>query len=425
MLAKLVLIWDKEDQILRIDGRVRSENLTKDEQFPIVLDKEGALAELLMRDAHLVAFENGHAGTQLMLQYIRNKYWILGARRLAKNISRKCPTCFRLRLKESHQLMSPLPPIRTTPTQSKITFVNVGIDYAGPVVTRANLGRAPRLEKAWIAVFVCLVTRAVHLELVHNASTPAFIEALKRFIARRGRVEQIISDNATNFVGANNYLKMIFDQIEREAPDYEKKFRIKWSFITPKAPHHGGIYEAAVKSVKYHLIRIIGDTTLTYDEYDTILCQTEAFLNSRPIRPLNDDPTSLNALTPGHFLVFEELVRIPDVRDFRNVPDNRLERPELIQKMLQHLWDRWHNEYLSTLINRSKWLTPERNMEIGDLVIVKEDNVPPMKWKLGRIQEVFPSKADNLVRSVVVRTGAGVYKRPITKLGLLIPNKIN
>lgn len=416
------MIWDAEDKLLRIDGRVRTDNLTKDEQYPILLDKNGALAELLMRNAH---FENGHAGTQLMLQYIRKKYWILGARPLAKRITKECPICFRLRMKTSQQLMSPLPPIRTTRSDKKITFVNVGIDYAGPVLIRSHLGRAPKVDKAWIAVFVCLLTRAIHLEIVPNASTKAFIGALKRFISRRRRVNHIISDNGTNFVGANNYLKMIYSQMEEEHEYYASQLQIKWTFTTPLAPHHGGIYEAAVKSVKYHLVRIIGDTTLTYDEYDTILCQTEAFLNSRPLTPLNDDPTSLNALTPGHFLVFEELVRIPDERDYRDVPDNRLERPEIVQKMLQHLWDRWHNEYLSTLINRSKWLIPQRNIEVGDLVIVKEDNVPPMKWKLGRIQEVLPSPADKNVRTVIVRTGTGVYKRPIEKLGLLIPNKRN
>lgn len=422
LLAKLVLIWDNEDKLLRIDGRIRSENLTKDEQFPIVLDRNGALAVLLVRHAHS---ENGHAGTQLMLQYIRKKYWILGARRLAKRITKECPICFRLRMKTSQQLMSPLPSIRTNRTDKKIAFVNVGIDYAGPVTLRSHLGRAPKLEKAWIAVFVCLLTRAIHLELVHSASTKSFIEALKRFIARRGRVNIIISDNATNFVGANNYLQMIYNQMEENSQEYERRFQIKWRFTTPLAPHHGGIYEAAVKSVKYHLVRLIGDTTLTYDEYDTILCQTEAFLNSRPLMPLNDDPTSLNALTPGHFLVFEELVRIPDERDFREIPDNRLERPEIIQKMLQHLWERWQNEYLSSLINRSKWLVPQRNIAVDDLVVIKEDNLPPLKWKLGRVQEVRPGQEDHQVRTVIVRTATGVYKRPIEKLGLLIPSEVD
>lgn len=89
--------------------------------------------------------------------------------------------------------------------------------------------------------------------------------------------------------------------------------------------------------------------------------------------------------------------------------------------MMQHFWDRWHQEYLTTMINRSKWLIEKRNFKIGDIVIVNADNLPPMKWKLGKVEDVLPGK-DNLVRSVVIGTANGVYKRPIVKLGLFIEN---
>lgn len=417
VLAKLVLIWDNELQILRIDGRVRSNNLTRDEQFPILLDKEGALAPLLIRDAHLK--NNGHGATQWILQYLRKKYWIMGARRLTKGIVSKCPVCFKLRMKGSDQLMANLPIYRTTPNKP---FYRTGVDYAGPVTLRSALGRLPKLTKAWIAVFVCLITRAIHLELVTEASTAAFIAALRRMIGRRGEVKDVISDNGTNFVGANNYLTAIYNQLNHESREIEAECSIKWKFTTPGAPHQGGIYEAAVKSVKYHLTRIIGETTLTYEEYSTVLCQVEAMVNSRPLSPLNDDATSLNALTPGHFLIGEALVRIPDEGDFRETPINRLSRWNHLQKMTQHFWERWHTEYLNGMINRSKWPFQKRNFKIGDLVVIREDNLPPTKWKLARIQEVLPGP-DNLVRSVVVRTNVGVFKRPITKLGLFIETK--
>lgn len=411
----LVIIWDSANGFLRVDGRIRSDNLTKDEQFPILLDRDGALAALIIRDAHLN--ETGHGGTQLVLQYIRKRYWIIGARLFVKTIIRKCPTCFRLRMTESEQLMATLPNFRTTPGRA---FSTVGIDYAGPIWVRFNLGRAPRLTKAWIAVFVCVVTRAIHLELVSDATTQAFVAALRRMIARRGQILQIISDNGTNFVGANNYLTMISSQISTDATNIERQCKIKWRFTTPRAPHQGGIYEAAVKSVKHHLTRIIGETTLTFEEYSTVLCQVEALVNSRPLCALNDDPTSLNALTPGHFLIGEALVRIPDEQDFRDEPVNRLSRWNHLQKMVQHFWDRWHDEYVSTLINRKKWLVEKRNFREGDLVIIKEDNLPPMRWKLGRIEQTLPGSVDQLVRSVIIRTATGLLKRPITKIGLLV-----
>lgn len=321
-------------------------------------------------------------------------------------------------MENSEQLMATLPTYRTTPTEP---FSKTGVDYAGPVPYRTHLGRNPKIVKAWIAVFVCLVTRAIHLELVCDATTETFIAALRRFIARRGKVSEIISDNGTNFVGANNYLKAIFSQIENDKSTIENDCRIKWTFMTPGAPHQGGIYEAAVKSVKYHLVRIIGNISLTYDEYDTILCQTEALVNSRPLCALTDDPTNLNALTPGHFVILREPVGLPDEQDFRNTAENRLTRWNHVQKMLQHFWDRWHDEYLYTLINRPKWLQENRNHKVGDLVILKENNVPPLKWKLGRVQEILPGK-DNNVRNVIVRTSTGIYKRPITKLALLLAN---
>lgn len=415
-LARLVLIWDNENEFLRIDGRVRSENLTRDEQFPILLSKTGVLAQLLIRDAH---YGNGHAATQWILQYLRKKYWIIGARKLTKAIISKCPTCFKLRMGTSNQLMAALPTFRTTPQKP---FFETGVDYAGPVTVRASLGRAPKLAKAWIAVFVCLVTRAIHLELVSDATTQAFIAALKRLIARRGRVAALISDNGTNFVGANNYLKAICQELEKDVGTIEHQCQLKWRFTTPGAPHQGGIYEAAVKSTKYHLTRIIGDTTLTFEEYATILSQVEAMVNSRPIAPLNDDPTSLNALTPGHFLIGEALVRIPDEEDFRGIPVNRLSRWNHLQQMTQYFWERWHEEYVTGLINRSKWRVEQRNFKVGDLVIIREDNVPPLRWKLGKIEEVIEGK-DKLVRSVVIRTKTGVVKRPIVKIGLFLENE--
>lgn len=416
-IGTLATIWDNETKVIRIDGRIQSKNLTRDEQFPILLSKYGNLATLLIHDAHM---KTGHGGTQLVLQYLRSKYWIIGARSIIKNIVRQCTVCFKQRMATSKQLMASLPINRTTPGRP---FAAVGIDYAGPVTVRFNMGRAPKLTKAWIAVFVCLVTRAIHLELVSSASTAHFIAALKRMIARRGMVSEIVSDNGTNFVGANNFLQELAKKQETFRDKAERKFQLKWTFVSPGAPHHGGIYEAAVKSVKYHITRIIGEATLTFEEYQTILSQVESYVNSRPICALTDDPTDLTALTPGHFLIGEPLIGIPETHDFRETPDNRLDRWEHLQKMQQHFWAKWHNEYLGTLINRSKWREEMTNIKEGDLVIIKEENIAPMNWRLARIQEVLPGK-DGLVRTVILRTSDGVYKRPITKLGVLYsPNE--
>jgi len=119
---------------------------------------------------------------------------------------------------------------------------------------------------------------------------------------------------------------------------------IRWHFNPPAAPHFGGIWEAAVKSVKHHLRRVIGETTLTYEERATFLTQVEACLNSRPMQALSDDPTDLNALTPEHFLIGEPLCCVPEPR-YDAIPDNQLIRWELIKKMRDHWWQRWSQEY--------------------------------------------------------------------------------
>lgn len=399
--------------IIRVDGRLRGDYLTNDEKFPILLARDSIIGGLLIRDAHYVLH---HGGNQLMMQYIRNKFWLIGARILIKAFVRQCPICFRWRMKPNQQMMAALPESRTKPQRA---FLKIGVDYAGPVMLRSRLGRNPTLSKAYIAVFVCLVTRAVHLELVSDSTTTAFIAAFRRMVARRGTVIEVLSDNGTNFVGANNFLQTVIQKLDQTS--IEGTFNLRWKFITPNAPHHGGIYEAAVKSAKHHLRRIVGESTLTFEEYATLLSQTEACLNSRPLKPMSDDATDLTALTPGHFLIGEALIAIPEEGRLTEVKAGRLARFQHVQQMVQHFWKRWHHEYLMDLVNRTKWKQVNRNLQIGDLVILYDANSPPTKWKLGRIQETYPGK-DGLVRSVLVRTEAGILKRPITKMGLLQPN---
>lgn len=425
-ISNLSVLWDFELKFIRIDGRIRGEFLSKNEQYPILLSKNSILAKLLIRDAHQ---KLKHAGNQLIIQYLRKKYWIIGAKNLSKNCTRKCPICFKQRMKTSEQLMATLPEYRTTPARA---FKNVGIDYAGPFILRPNLLRGKHTTlKAYIAVFVCMVTRAIHLELVSDATTNAFVAALKRMIARRGTISTIVTDNGTNFIGASNYLRNIMHTNNEIAGEITCKFDLKWNFITPRAPHHGGIYEAAVKSAKYHLTRVIGENHLTFEEFSTILCQVEACLNSRPISPLTDDPTDLNALTPGHFIIGETLIGIPEEQQLIDKTHWK-NRWEHLQSMVQNFWKRWREEYLINLINRSKWNKLSRNYRIGDLVVVKEDNIRPGDWKTARIVEIFPDK-ENIVRSVRIMTISGFiaqgrdkgkairafFNRPISKLGLL------
>jgi hypothetical protein len=255
-----------------------------------------------------------------------------------------------------------------------------------------------------VAVFVCLATKAIHLELVHDYTSQSFLNALKRMMARRGKVTRMYSDNGTNFVGANLELKEIRDflrtkDFQNAVVDNLTNDGIEWRLIPPNSPHVGGIWEAGVKSFKNHFKRIAGTSLLAAEEMYTLLSLIEACLNSRPLTPLSDDPNDLQPLTPGHFLIGTALIA-PAEYNLGDVPDNRLSRWQRVEKLRQEFWRRWSTEYLNQLQPRNKWQkTNLRPLKVGSMVILREENVPPLQWKLGRIVELHPG-SDGITRVV-------------------------
>ena len=179
----------------------------------------------------------------------------------------------------------------------------------------------------------------------------------------------------------------------------------------------GGLWEAGVKSMKYHLRRVLGKATLTFVEFSTLLCQVEAILNSRPICSLSTNPEHLQVLTPGHFLVGTSLLALPD-HNLQHVSLNRLSKWLCVQQMIQRLWKQWSQDYLHQLQQRHKWRKIQPNVKIGELVLVKEDNLPPLVWKKAVISDLHPRK-DGLTTVVTLKTSTGTFKRPITKICLL------
>lgn len=199
---------------------------------------------------------------------------------------------------------------------------------------------------------------------------------------------------------------------------------IIWHFIPARSPHFGGIWEAAVKSFKYHFLRVAGTQLLTLEELHTITAQTEAILNSRPLTPSSNDPNDFSPLTPAHFLIGDSLTSIPD-HSLEEVPMNRLSRWQHVQRMSQQFWKRWSNEYLSHLQQRTKWVINTGNsVVVGDMVLLKDENPPPLKWKIGRMCDVHPG-ADGLVRVVSVKTPNSVVKLSVKKLCVLPIDKEN
>lgn len=228
-----------------------------------------------------------------------------------------------------------------------------------------------------------MVTKCFHIELVSDLSTEAFLHILRRFIARRGNPSVIYSDNATNFLGAGNQLKELYDFFRNKtSSDAIENFlasnEIQWKLIPPRSPHWGGIWEAAIKSAKHHLYRVVGETQLTFEEFSTALASVEGILNSRPLTALSNGPADIACLTPGHFLIGDSLPAYPE-KDISEVPNNRLSVWQKCVKIHQAFWKRWSVEYLNRLQNKPKWLSPSKNLAENQVVLLKEDNTVPLR----------------------------------------------
>ncbi|XP_070139971.1 uncharacterized protein [Drosophila kikkawai] len=344
---------------MRACGRVTSSDLLQyDERHPVILPYDCHLSRLLVRFTHRITL---HGGNQLMIRLIRSKI---------------------------------LDPKERTSFSRPFTFT--GVDYAGPFDIKNYTGRACLITKGYVLVFVCFCTKAIHLEPTSDLTTEKFLAAFARFVSRRGCPRQVQSDNGKTFVGAATLLSRDFLQAVKEAVTgaYSHQ-QLLWQFIPPGAPHMGGLWEAGVKRPS----------------------KIEACLNSRPLAPMSEDPADLLALTPGHFLVGGPLLAVvePEIKGDATAIINRWQH---LKALNQQFRLRWKEEYLKELHKRNKWRAPARNLPVGDMVVVKEDNLPSNEWRLGRIDAVFPG-ADGHVRVVDIRTARGLIKRPIAKLVLL------
>ncbi|XP_037931692.1 uncharacterized protein LOC119666485 [Teleopsis dalmanni] len=235
-----------------------------------------------------------------------------------------------------------------------------------------------------------MCTKAIHLEAVSDLSSEAFIAALKRFFPRRGKSAHLYSDNGTNFIGALKKLDKEFGNAIKNNTSMLPILaaeKIEWHFIPPASPHFGGIWEAAVKSVKYHLKRVIGETKLTFEEMTTLLNQIEAVLNSRPLCYTSSDIDSIDVLTPGHFLIGRPILDEPETEVKNNI--SLIDRSKLVQKIKTDFWKKWKNEYVTSLQKRNKWFREKPNLAEGQVVIIKDENTAPTRWPLGKITEVF------------------------------------
>ena len=294
--------------LLRVGGRLSNSSLTLSQRHPIITDSKDSLMLLLFTYMHVCL---GHCGPTLLLSAIG---WRC-ARRLTRSVCSQCKVCRKAAPKPQPQLLGQLPEERVSTTPA---FNSTGLDFAGPFTLKKGHTRKPVHIKAYICLFVCLSTKAIHLEVISDLTTPAFLGGLRRFVSRRGCPQVIHSDNGSNFVGARNQLRDLYRFLQAEDTDstihqHLLKHRTTWDNIPERAPHFGGLWESAVKSMKFHLKRVVGSQILTYEELETVACQVEACLNSRPGPAITQMASLLSQLaTSSSSSLLQPTLRTPD-----------------------------------------------------------------------------------------------------------------
>lgn len=360
--------------MLRVGGRLKHADIPYDQKHPLLLPSHHRLT-LLLIDYHHQRLK--HPGAKVLQSWLQREWWIKSARRVIRSILRLCISCFRTRPRPLQPKMADLQKYRVSQIKP---FSIAGVDYAGPICIKEHHGLRTRSIEVYICLFVCMATKALHLEMSSDLSTETFLLAFTRFSARRGPIAELHSDCGTNFVGASRLLDPL-QELTNSKHFQEKVQRqmatnnIKWYFNPPASPHFGGLWEAGVKSTKTLILRSIGVHMLTSEELYTLLTQIEATLNSRPLSALTDDPTDFEALTPSHFLNLAPATSLPDP-SLKAVPLSKLQRWRLISDLHRHFWSRWYNEYESTLQHRRKWTKDWPELCVGDLVLIKEPTHP-------------------------------------------------
>ena len=398
-----------KDGILRVSGRISEAPTTFDSKHQMILPQNHHVTTLIIRFYHQ---QLGHCGQEQLLSRLREEFWIIKGRATIKREINKYIPCRKRYAERMTQEMAELPKVRLTPFEPP--FTNTGVDFFGPLMVKHGRGSA----KCYGCIFVCMASRAIHLELAQSLETGDFIMVLQRFLNIRGNVKQLRSDNGTNFVGAERELREALENWnQHQIEEHLVQRGIEWIFHPPYASHMSGVWERLIRGVKRSLKAILGRNLVKEEVLRTVLSEAQGIANSRPLCPNSDDPRDMEPLTPSHLLLQRPTINLPTGNfDEADLYSRKTWRQS--QVLSDHFWKRWLHEYLPTLQQRQKWLRPQRNLAVNDLVMLVDENVPRGHWLLGRVTKVFPGR-DGLVRVAEVKTKTNIFKRPISKLCFL------
>ena len=409
LLRQLDLFLDSEG-ILRARTRLRDAVVSDSVKYPVLLSKDHHVTQLLIKETHLRLC---HAGVRQVLSSLREFYWIPHGRRTVAKVVKSCFNC----RKESAAFYPipdppPMPDFRLAKVEA---FDHVGLDHCGPF----HLKEGRKIEKVYILILTCAVSRAVHLELVRDMSTKQFMFGFRRFVSRRGLPSFILSDNSLTFKCASAELTAILNSPKFQ--QYLNGRNIRWQRYLEYSPWWGGFIERLNHGFKSSIRKVLGGSQVSFDELQTLLTEVEAIMNSRPISYVYDDAGEGQAITPSLLLCGKNLTQLPanmfDHKFERKQPQTCRERLKYIEKMKTYFWTRWTREYLTELSERhlAGHKGHVREPKVGDIVLVKEGGdtvkVPRHKWLLGKVIQLYEGR-DGKVRSVDVRLVQSAEKTP-------------
>ncbi|KAL0882321.1 hypothetical protein ABMA27_000834 [Loxostege sticticalis] len=383
-----------EQNLLRVGGRIdAAADVTLEMKRPIILDGRHPVARLIVRHYHV---KSAHGCQETVVNELKQSYWIINVRRVRKCLPRV-------------PRMGDLPEARLAHHQRP--FTHCGLDLFGPL--EVTIGR--RREKRYGVLFTCLTVRAVHIELVASLSTDSLIMALRRMAARRGWPCHLYSDNGTNLRGAEKELKRCMANLDTEVLKQEGvNNHMDWHFIPPFSPHWGGAWERLIRSVKTSLKVVMTGRTPKEETLLTLLVEVENMVNSRPLSHVSVDPTSVESLTPNHFLLGTSS-NLPTFGEFDDTDLHLRKQWRKAQRLADMFWNRWVREILPDMLPRKKWSEEQEPLRVGDLVLVVDPSSPRNTWPKGVIHHVYPGK-DGRIRMLDVKTKTGIWRRSAARV---------
>ncbi|XP_030834543.1 uncharacterized protein LOC115921321 [Strongylocentrotus purpuratus] len=425
-LSQLYPFLDKQD-LLRVGGRMKRSEMVYGVKHPIILPKGSRLSMLVALHYHA---KISHQGRNMTINAIRSSgYWIIGCRSIVSSLIGTCTHCIRLRGKLGGQKMADLPCERLEPSPP---FTYCGLDCFGPFVIKEG-----RKElKRYGLILTCMAMRAIHVEVLDDMSSDAFINGLRCFIAIRGNVRRIQCDQGSNFVGAKHELKqalreMDADDVARNLLEQNCEFKMN----PPSSSHMGGVWERQIRNVRNVLNGLLEQcgTQLNVSSLRTFLYEAMAIVNSRPLSVDNlESPDGPLPLTPNHVLTMKSGLILPPPGSFEREDIYLRKRWRRVQYLTQFFWTRWQKEYLHTLQPRKTWTEKKTNVHVDDIVLLKDEAICRTDWRVARVMETMSSD-DGLVRKVRLlmatpdldKKGKPVNKRttlerPVHKLVVLI-----